>query len=242
MAVNVACTDVLQHNLTLSKRNEASEMNIFEQGDYSTPVRSMSTNSQAFLSLHTIGRMFDDKPHGSSVRESGLITCSDDASDEDLDLEHSADKFLSEKFGISLSRLTRPNRIIYAFQEVKNLCADILEDEGHQFVGSPRSEDSPSELVDGGDTYHPTRGDRANSTPGSTFTSAGTKRPNHDTVESEGLSSTGSVILAKTRRYKKRRVGGDLSCPYRKRNPRRFNVRDHEECANRSYKDIPRLK
>ncbi|KAI3327455.1 hypothetical protein F4824DRAFT_458265 [Ustulina deusta] len=217
-------------------------MNIFEQGDYSTPVRSMSTNSQAFLSLHTIGRMFDDKPHGSSVRESGLITCSDDASDEDLDLEHSADKFLSEKFGISLSRLTRPNRIIYAFQEVKNLCADILEDEGHQFVGSPRSEDSPSELVDGGDTYHPTRGDRANSTPGSTFTSAGTKRPNHDTVESEGLSSTGSVILAKTRRYKKRRVGGDLSCPYRKRNPRRFNVRDHEECANRSYKDIPRLK
>jgi hypothetical protein len=67
-----------------------------------------------------------------------------------------------------------------------------------------------------------------------------TKRPNHGTVESEGFSGPGSLV--KTRRHKKRRIGGDLSCPYRKRNPRRFNVRDHEECANRSYKDISMLK
>ncbi len=33
-----------------------------------------------------------------------------------------------------------------------------------------------------------------------------------------------------------------LSCPYRKRNPLRFNIRDHASCATQPYKDISDLK
>jgi len=33
-----------------------------------------------------------------------------------------------------------------------------------------------------------------------------------------------------------------LSCPYRKRNPIRFNVRDYQSCATQSYPDISQLK
>ncbi|KAJ2984324.1 hypothetical protein NUW58_g6100 [Xylaria curta] len=239
VVANVCSTEVLPSDLALSKRNETTEMNVFEQGDGSTPARSTSANSQKFLSLDTVGGLFNE-PHGSGVGVGGPPTCSDDSSDEDIDLEQSADKFLSEKFGISLSRLRRPHRIIYAFQQVKNQCVGILEDEGHQFVGSPRSEDSESEPIDGGDTYHSTSGNSASSIPNSYFTSPGTKRPNGDNAESEGLSGAGTLV--KTRRYKKRRIGGDFSCPYRKRNPRRFNVRDYPDCANKSYEEFPTLK
>ncbi|KAI1419929.1 hypothetical protein F5Y12DRAFT_792514 [Xylaria sp. FL1777] len=237
VAVNAAFTDVIQPESALSKRNEAAEMSIFERGDCSMPGRLISTNNQEFLSLHTVGGMFD-QPHDPTIGESEPFTCSEDSSDEDLDLEQSADKFLSEKFGISLSRLRRPNRIIYAFQQVKNQCVGILEDEGHQFVGSPCSDDSQSEPVDNGDTHHPSGADRTYSLPGNSFTSPGMKRPNHDITESD--HSPGSSTLVKTRRYKKRRVRGDFSCPFRKRNPRRFNVRDHAEkhIAAHHYKKV----
>ncbi|KAJ4416342.1 hypothetical protein N0V85_002324 [Neurospora sp. IMI 360204] len=33
-----------------------------------------------------------------------------------------------------------------------------------------------------------------------------------------------------------------LSCPFRKRNPEKFNIRDHEACAVRHYRDISQLK
>lgn len=33
-----------------------------------------------------------------------------------------------------------------------------------------------------------------------------------------------------------------LSCPYRKRNPTRFNVRDHHRCALRGFADLALLK
>jgi hypothetical protein len=33
-----------------------------------------------------------------------------------------------------------------------------------------------------------------------------------------------------------------FSCPFRKRNPLRFNVRDFQSCAVQSFPDIPQLK
>ncbi|KAI8632403.1 hypothetical protein F5Y19DRAFT_421087 [Xylariaceae sp. FL1651] len=217
----------------LSQPSEIAKMNV-EQGDCSTPVGSKFVNSPTFLSLSNVGRMFDDS-HSSSVR-----SFSDDSDDEDLDLEQDADSFLSTNFGISLSKLKRPHRIIYAFQRVRSQCADILEDEGHHFANSPCSGDGRSEPVDGEVTDHPTRGDRSNSISSTSLTLRGTKRPNQDITEIEGFFTPGSQV--KTRRPKRRRTRGGFSCPYRKRNPRRFNIRDHEECANRSYKDISTLK
>lgn len=33
-----------------------------------------------------------------------------------------------------------------------------------------------------------------------------------------------------------------MSCPYRKRNPLRFNIRDHHSCASQGYNNMPNLK
>lgn len=51
---------------------------------------------------------------------------------------------------------------------------------------------------------------------------------------SEGVSNT----------PKKQKTGNieELSCPFRKRNPIRFNVRDHSQCALQFYADLARLK
>ncbi|KAI0854790.1 hypothetical protein F4860DRAFT_84505 [Xylaria cubensis] len=237
--IKASFTKTSWHELVRSRRNEDTRMMIVEQDERSIPEELTAANSQMFLSLDTVGGM-SDQPGGLSVGGSAFLTGSDDFSDEDHDLEQSADQFLSNNFGVSLSKLRRPHRIIYALQHVKDQCASILEDEGHHFMESPRKEESQSEPVDGEDTYHSTGGDRAYSIHGDPPTLAGTKRPGHDAVKSEDLS--GPSVLTKTARHKKRRTEGDFSCPYRKRNPRRFNVRDHEECANRSYKDFSMLK
>jgi len=44
---------------------------------------------------------------------------------------------------------------------------------------------------------------------------------------------------------KRLRTGDDdqrLSCPFRKRNPVKFNVRDHQNCAVQSFPDLSQLK
>ncbi|KAL0941684.1 uncharacterized protein CTRU02_204447 [Colletotrichum truncatum] len=48
----------------------------------------------------------------------------------------------------------------------------------------------------------------------------------------------------KRERNKRRRIGcpEEFSCPFRKRNPRRFNVRDFDACANLSFRDMTSLK
>lgn len=45
-----------------------------------------------------------------------------------------------------------------------------------------------------------------------------------------------------TDRFKKQKTGMKLSCPFRKRNPLRFNVRDYYNCALVSYQSIALLK
>ncbi|KAI0432820.1 hypothetical protein F5Y09DRAFT_300993 [Xylaria sp. FL1042] len=239
VAVNFGRTEISQHNLPFPNHNETEVMNTSEKGDSSEIERSISANSQDILALHAIGGMFD-KTLRLAMEDSETFTCSDDSSDEDLDLEQFADDFLSEKFGISLNRLRRPGRIINAFQQVRNKCADVLEDEGHRFMGSTRSEDIQSEPNDGGDAYHSGHGDRSYSTPSSSFAPNGTKRPHHDTVDSGGLTGPGTLV--KRKRQRKCPIRGDLSCPFRKRNPRRFSVRDYPDCANKSYKNISDLK
>ncbi|KAI1115952.1 hypothetical protein F5Y14DRAFT_408741 [Nemania sp. NC0429] len=210
------------------------------QGLSSMPSKSVPSNSKTFSSLGTIGAMFDES-HDSNSEGSRLSPYSDISSDEELNLEQHANQFLSENFGIRLSKLRRPNRVVDAFQQIKDQCIDILEDEGHQFGCSPRSEDNQSEPIDDGDTYQTTSDGLAYSVPtGSSSTSAGKKRPNHDTAEPDGLS--GPSARTKGRRPKKPRIEGGLSCPYRKRNPRRFNVRDHAACANKAYATISELK
>ncbi|KAI1759576.1 hypothetical protein GGR53DRAFT_132875 [Hypoxylon sp. FL1150] len=57
--------------------------------------------------------------------------------------------------------------------------------------------------------------------------------------ESDSIPDSYVKIAAKK---KKHRSENEYSCPYRKYDPTWFNVRDYENCANRSYQDMPDLK
>lgn len=46
----------------------------------------------------------------------------------------------------------------------------------------------------------------------------------------------------KVKKLKTGKRGGNFSCPFRKRNPIRFNVRDHGNCALNSFADFALLK
>lgn len=46
----------------------------------------------------------------------------------------------------------------------------------------------------------------------------------------------------KVKKLKTARKGGNFSCPFRKRNPIRFNVRDHGNCALNPFADFALLK
>lgn len=55
--------------------------------------------------------------------------------------------------------------------------------------------------------------------------------------DEEGLRDAGPV-----QRHVKEIKSGRLSCPFRKKNSLRFNVRDHNQCATQCYADIFLLK
>jgi len=58
-----------------------------------------------------------------------------------------------------------------------------------------------------------------------------------DNDQSEGEQSSGDGEPGR----KKSKVVR-YSCPYRKRNPRRFNIRDHTSCATAWFDDVPHVK
>lgn len=59
--------------------------------------------------------------------------------------------------------------------------------------------------------------------------------------EAEGDGGGGSANGSSPRKKRSKNVGG-LSCPFRKRNPLRFNVRSHDNCSLQGYRDITLLK
>ncbi|KAI0105394.1 hypothetical protein F4776DRAFT_657902 [Hypoxylon sp. NC0597] len=167
------------------------------------------------------------------------------STEDDLDLEKSANEALSRWFGISLHRLVRPIRVIYAFEQVKQQCAGILQDEGHQLLDLHTEQDDdeiedfqvdPYDAGEGGGST------RAGEIPiaNDNLSSPNDKKRSYDSGFQAGSSPESYVKIRG--RYKKHRVEGELSCPYRKRNPIRFNVRDYEKCANTSYQTMSQLK
>ena len=167
----------------------------------------------------------------------------EDTNSDDLSLEKTADAALSDWYGISLSRLTRPIRVIYAFKDVKERCASIIQDEGLDFDDADEGSDT-FEPLDGEQDSNLQQGERSSNTTPTHHSTNGLnnkKRPNDEADNAKSNSSCQPVSRVRGPN-KKRRIPVDMSCPYRKRNPRRFNVRDHEDCANRSYKDMTALK
>jgi len=58
--------------------------------------------------------------------------------------------------------------------------------------------------------------------------------------DDDGRSGDGAGMSSK--KLKVVEADQKFSCPYRKRNPLRFNVRDHQTCANQPYTSMANLK
>ncbi|OTA58921.1 hypothetical protein K449DRAFT_385474 [Hypoxylon sp. EC38] len=193
-----------------------------------------------------INKVLTDSSSADTFSLYECLSVSDASSaEDDLDLEKAANDALSQWFGISLHRLIRPIRVIYAFEQVKQQCAGILQDEGHHLPDShTEQEDNDIEdfQVDPYDAGEGSESTRAGAIPiaGADLSSPNDKKRSYGSGFQAGSSPESYVKIRG--RYKKHRVEGELSCPYRKRNPIRFNVRDYEKCANTSYQTMSQLK
>ncbi|KAI1452322.1 hypothetical protein F4805DRAFT_462893 [Annulohypoxylon moriforme] len=165
--------------------------------------------------------------------------------DEDLDLEKSAGEALSEWFGININRLIRPVRVICAFEQVKEQCANILQDEGYCLLDVQEDQDDGligdirMDPYDAGEGSGPRHTGRIHLGKSNTPQFNDKKSPSNNSIQQESSSSSDVKIRG---RNKKNGTAGEFACPYRKRNPLRFNVRDHMKCATTSYESISQLK
>lgn len=174
-----------------------------------------------------------------------------DDSDVDLKLEADADRALSEWYGIRLRDLPRPFRMVHLFEDVKDRCAEMLEADGLELYLDPHTppvEEDDEELAQdkaGGPSHStPTRG-IVTGPQQQAFMPSKRKMDDLD-KDNDALESSlgvGNMVPRKPRgAHRQRRNPRELSCPFRKRNPLRFNVSNYESCANRSYKDMTELK
>ncbi|KAI2775911.1 hypothetical protein F4815DRAFT_503858 [Daldinia loculata] len=219
------------------------------KNDNITPCQNqrMSMSNKPSITSHSLDLDILDKSFaGSSSADAssphGSFDSTDkDSEDEDIDLEKAADDALSQWFGISLRRLVRPIRVIYAFEQVKWQCASILRDEGHCVQDDEVNEDIGVRTIPG-DPHDAGESSRSNCairplTGTSTVSPSGGSIPTDGRTSQSGSSPQNSLsVKGKNKGY---RIWGELSCPYRKRNPIKFNIRDYEKCANKPFPNIP---
>ncbi|KAF4777342.1 hypothetical protein HER10_EVM0000208 [Colletotrichum scovillei] len=193
-------------------------------------------------------------PTGIYSAAESLISSRDSDSDSDicrsdLDLESAANIALSRSLGVRLSRLSHPVRVIEAFSKFKDQCVEILQQE--EAFSTIDWDD------DGFSCYDVEEGDASNGNSALDETSnraqqsdSGTKkRPaaeqggddGHDEMGENDGQDQGPTRRGRSKRRKIGRTGG-FSCPFRKRNPWRFNAREFDACANKPYKDMAELK
>lgn len=97
---------------------------------------------------------------------------------------------------------------------------------------------------DASSTSSPTEDGRRGSQSGASQ-SGGSKRKQGDMPEEEGQGNgqgAGFVPLKKARPSMRDDENLRLSCPFRKRNPYRFNVRDHHSCAMTYFPKFAELR
>ncbi|KAI1774636.1 hypothetical protein F4818DRAFT_418485 [Hypoxylon cercidicola] len=205
-----------------------------------TPDHSSSSSCSPDLNIIGIGSGLTDCSLRTPSFEEDMSSPYASSADEDLDLEKSADEALSRWFGVSLHRLVRPLRVIYAFEQVKRECAGILQDEGHYQPDADEEEQgSQADPYDAGESSRSTPGSRPWSNRASSYP-FGDKRRLRNGMSKSGSSPDSQVKVRG--RNKKHPSECEFSCPYRKRNPNRFNIRDHEPCAIKSYSTMSDVK
>ncbi|KAK1450032.1 hypothetical protein CMEL01_07368 [Colletotrichum melonis] len=185
-----------------------------------------------------------ESPISARESDSGSDICR-----SDFDLESAANIALSRSLGVCLNRLSHPLRVIEAFSKFKDQCVEILQQE-ETFSTIDWDDDGFScydveegDASDGNSAFDETSNRAQQSESGTK------KRPaeerggddEHDEMDENAGQDQGPTRRGRSKRRKIGRPGG-FSCPFRKRNPWRFNARDFDACANKPYKQMAELK
>ncbi|KAK6075598.1 hypothetical protein SCUP234_07687 [Seiridium cupressi] len=205
-------------------------------------------STRGSAALEAVGDMFSDLPSPCVYTIGSTASSSGSFEDGELHLEKLAGDLLSEWYGINIDTLERPIRVIHALEQVKDQVAEIIEDEGYSLLGY-NDEPTCSEgegAEDKGNDRHDT-GETSRSSPQNSSSLGEPSGQNGNTRKRSNSGDPESKVPAelalKTRDPKRRRrLGFNFSCPYRKQNPRRFNVSDYERCALRFYANMATLK
>ncbi|KAK4130824.1 hypothetical protein BT67DRAFT_207569 [Trichocladium antarcticum] len=174
-------------------------------------------------------------------------------------VEAVCDRVLQEAFGVHLQELAGSSAVSATYESVSH-CLDelshIVMNIGYSNAGCLMLESKPGSAGSSTTPIRP-RGGTANSNGSSGDSGGGgggnrrgsQKRPNG----SDGAGSGDGAEDGSPGGGKRQKVlsalqsalqspGLRLSCPFRKRNPVRFNIRDFQSCAMQSFPDIPQLK
>jgi len=159
-------------------------------------------------------------------------------------VEDICDLLLRTSFGTELSELHQPSDVFLAVQTCVRELSEIIKVDGKHRAAptgssasanawsgpsrqgssrkrsSRRDDDDDDELIDEGD-------------------GRGQDGDDGDGREGDGWSSKRS---GPSKRSKKPPIEDCYACPFRKRNPLRFNVRDHSNCALGAFSDMANLK
>ncbi|KAF6790702.1 ankyrin repeat protein [Colletotrichum sojae] len=155
------------------------------------------------------------------------------------------DLILGSAFGVALGDIAHPE---HALESVRRCLHElsVIEMQAGTTPGTPTTNrhDTAGEGGSGGSSNGSGTFEIQQSTS-STRGSDGEKRrrplADDDQLLGDGTGDDGTTSVGRQTRKKKTKSQGRLSCPYRKRNPLRFNVRDHQSCALVDHETISSL-
>lgn len=167
----------------------------------------------------------------SPVKSETASTASDDFSPADVDAV--LDYTLQSVYGIELRAASSSKAAL------RQLASDFLTGLG-QYVWQATSDMAGSNgMSTGSSSTTPSQGTGSHALQGKRKKLAGAEDGGEDFSEGEG---DGFCPSKRPRPSPKEEENLRLSCPFRKRNPHRFNVRDHHSCAMTYFPKFAELR
>ncbi|KAJ6439779.1 zinc finger domain-containing protein [Purpureocillium lavendulum] len=168
---------------------------------------------------------------GSPVQSDVASVVSDDFSPEDVDAV--LDFALQSVYGIELRETSAPTAVI------RQLASDFLTDLGQHIWQTPSDTRAANTMSTASSSTTPSQGTGGESSQIKRKKLAGGEDGGEEYSDGEGSGFGPSKRLRPSPREEENLR---LSCPFRKRNPHRFNVRDHHSCAMTYFPKFAELR
>jgi hypothetical protein len=229
--------------------------NAMPEDDVLTPGETETLSDDGFVTPNQLSGSMCSEASGLLGDEDGRSVFKPD----DSMIGDVCDQVLKEAFGVQLQDLAGLGTVSAAYESV-SYCLDelshIVLGSGHSSAGPPIRESTRGTAGHNTTPIRPAggstnSGETGSESGGSNGNGGGSqKRPNggHDGAGAGYGAGDGSPGGGKRQKVSSTPQSAlqtpalRLSCPFRKRNPVKFNVRDFQSCAVQSFPDIPQLK